>query len=294
MSGSGGGTTSRPKVFVWTVLGAMLLPAALAAAPAQAHTLRLGGSGGAIATMKLLAEAFRKHHPDAKIVVVPSLGSSGGVKAVVAGAIDLAASSRPLKSAEQEHGAVGVEFGRSPLVFAVASRARDSAIATRELVAIYRGETATWPDGRPLRLVLRPKSESDTEALKNISAEMSAAVDAALAREGMIVSMTDQDNAERLEKIPGAIGTSTLVQMLTERRALKALKLDGVMPSPRALATGAYPHYKRFYFVTGPSSGPLARKFVEFAGSPAGRAILAQNGYWVAPQDKPRAEHPSE
>ena len=286
--------TTMPPQGLWLFVRRCVLPliALSFAAPAAAETVRVGGIGAALETMRLLGEAFRKNHPGADIVVVPRLGSSGGIKAVLDGTIDLSVSGRPLKDQERAQGAFAVEYGRSPFVFAVASRSKISAITLRELLAIYKGETASWPDGSPLRLVLRLKTESDIEILKGVSPEMSAAVDAALAREGMIVAMTDQDNAVRLEKIPGAIGTSNLVQIVTEKRPLKPLKLDGVAPSADTLANGAYRHYNPFLFVTGPKASPLARKFVEFAGSPAGRAILAQNGYWVAPRQKPRAEHP--
>jgi phosphate transport system substrate-binding protein len=275
--------TLPSKACFWFAIDrfAFILVAILFAAPIQAETLKIGGSGGAIETMRLLGTEFRKNRPDTNIVIVPSLGSGGGIKAVLAGAIDVAVSSRSLKAAEQD--AVAVEYGRTPLVFVVSSRTKASTITLRELVAIYKGDTKTWPDGNALRLVLRPESESDIDILKGISPEMNDAVKAALVREGMLIAMTDQDNADHLEKIPGAVGTTTLAQILAERRGLKPLTLEGAAPSPRALANKTYPYYKVLYIVTSPKSGPLARKFSEFVRSPAGQAMLARNGYWVAP-----------
>lgn len=176
-------------------------------APA-ATKIRIGGTGGALGTMQILAEAFEKKHPHVTVVIVPSLGSGGGIKAMLAGAIDLAVSSRPLKDAERTQGAIGTEYARTPFVFATAAQADVSAITTRELVSIYKGERKTWPDGRPLRLVLRPESDIDTDIVKSLSPAMSQAVNAALAREGMIVAPTDKASADTLENIPGTIGTT--------------------------------------------------------------------------------------
>ena len=49
------------------------VPAAFAA-----ETIRIGGAGGALGTMRALGEAFRKQYPNMEVVVVPGLGSGGG------------------------------------------------------------------------------------------------------------------------------------------------------------------------------------------------------------------------
>ena len=74
--------------------------------------------------------------------------------------------------------------------------------------------------------MLRPGVESDTGIVKSMSAEMARAVDSALTREGMIMAITDQNNANNMENIPGAIGSITLAQIISEQHALKPLVLD--------------------------------------------------------------------
>jgi phosphate transport system substrate-binding protein len=56
--------------------------------------IRIGGTGTARAAMKLLGQQFRKKHPDITIIVLPSLGSSGGIKAL-SGKLDVTLSSGP-------------------------------------------------------------------------------------------------------------------------------------------------------------------------------------------------------
>ena len=249
-----------------------------------ASTLRIGGTGGALGTLQIVAQAFKKIQPHATVVIVHSLGSGGGLKALQAGVLDLAVISRPLTDAERGPGTIATEYARTPFVFATAVHANVSAISTGELVSIYSGERKTWPDGRPLRLVLRPELDSDSIALKSLSPAMNQAVNMAHARPGMNIAATDQASADSLETIPGAIGTTTLAEIISEKRALQALALNGVTPSPKTLANGEYPYYKTFSMAGGPKPKPLALQFLAFLRSAAGQEILEKNGHWLKPQ----------
>ena len=273
--------------FKWFfLLSLYLFVPAVSQAQQPAHAairIRIGGSGGALGTLQLLADAFKKIHPHASFVIVPSLGSGGGIKALQAGAIDLAVISRPLKDSERGPGILATEYARTPVVFAVAVTTNVSAITTPELVSIYAGERKTWADGQPLRLVLRPDDESDTEIVRSVSPGMNQAVTAAQARQGMIIALTDKANAESLETIPGAVGTTTLAQIISEKRGLRPLALDGDSPSLATLVNGKYGYYKTFFTVSGSWTPPSAHQFAAFVRSPAGRDILEKNGHWVAP-----------
>jgi phosphate transport system substrate-binding protein len=252
---------------------------ALFAGACAADTLRIGGTGAALGTMRLLGEAFRKTHPHAEVEVLPSLGSPGGIRAVLAGAIAVAVSSRPLKLEELSAGARQKQIGATPFVFAVAASTKVAALSSTELVEIYAGAKTRWPDGTPLRLVLRPRSGSESELLYGMSAEMKAAHLLAETRPGLLTTATDQENADALEKIPGALGVITFAQLVSEKRSLRALPIDGVAPSPEALRQGRYLVSVPLYLVTSGRSSPLARAFVDFARSGTGAAVLARNGY---------------
>jgi phosphate transport system substrate-binding protein len=242
-------------------------------------TIKIGGTGSALASFKELADAFMKIHPEVNIVVLPSLGSVGGIKAVNAGALDIGLSSRPLKQAEQQNGAAAVEYARTPFVFATALKTEGLNFTLKEIAKIFSGETKSWPDGTAIRLVLRPESETDTILQKGMSPEMNKSVTKALSQEGMLVTVTDQENADALEIIQGAVGTSTLGQIISEKRALNILPLDGVVPDITNLANGSYKYYKTLYVVTGPKTGQTARDFIVFINSREGRAAIEKTGH---------------
>lgn len=266
-------------------IAAFVLSFVCLVAPTRAGTqnaLTLGGSGGALGTMQRMADEFRKSHPDVKITILPSLGSSGAIKAVLSGAIDIALSTRPLTDAERGQGAMGSPYARTAFVFAVSRNRPMSNITADELVRMYSGQTPFWKDGKPVRIILRPKGDSDTELIESVSAQMKQALAQAHTRPGMILAVTDQESADRIEQLPDALGTLTLAQILSENRAIKPLAFNGVTPSAGTLADGRYPYFKEMSFVTkGPPSG-LAREFIAFLRSPAGHRILLRYEHVVS------------
>lgn len=263
------------------MLVAVVFASSLAPAFALAEEVKIGGTGGALATMRILADAYQKTHPEVKLTVLPSLGSSGGIKAILAGSIQIAVSARPLKASEASLGVSAVECGRTPFVFAVPSKTAIDAITEKDVVEIYSGGRNRWPDGTRIRVVLRPVGDFDSEMVKSISPEVRRAKLAAEGRPGMLFAVNDQEAAESIEKTQGAFGTSTLAQIFTEQRALKVLRFNGVPPSAKAVADGSYPYYKPLLIVTGPEAPASAREFIAFVRSAAGREILVRAGYSV-------------
>jgi phosphate transport system substrate-binding protein len=248
---------------------------------AHAEEIKIGGTGGSIPTLQLLAEAFNKSQTETKVIIVPSLGSSGSIRAVLAGAIQIAVAAKQLKDSELGQGATAIEYARAPFVFITSPRTPVAGLTTRELADIYSGKLERWQDGTRIRLVLRSPTDSDTDIIKSISPEVRRVAVEAGSRPGMLIAVTDQDSADNVEKIPGALGSSTLSQIIAEKRPLKALKFNGVEPSAKTIADGKYPYYKRLYMVTTPKMRPGAHKFIAFVRSPAGQEILKRTEHWV-------------
>lgn len=250
---------------------------------AAAETIKLGGTGSALGTMKVLGQAFMKSNPGATVIVLPSLGSSGGVRAMLGGAIDIALTARPLKKKERAKGATGFEYGRSPFVLVVGKENKTANLTTEQLVKIYEGKTTEWPGGSRIRLILRPKRDSDSKILRNISPQMRQAIKKARARKGLKIARSQQESAKLVETLPGAMGTTVLALILTEKRRMKPLSFNGAKPTVQAVANGTYPYFKRYHMVTGPREpSALARRFISFVRSPEGGGILARTGHWVA------------
>ena len=259
-----------------------LLAAVLCWAPyAQAEEIRIGGTGNALGTIRLLGDAFGKKYPQIKITVLNSLGSSGAFKAIPKGAIDIGLSSRAVTDQERAAGVVSSEYARSLTVVAVSTKSKVTAITRQQLADIYRGKLTQWPDGTAIRPVLRQPGDDNTRQIKTLSPEIEKALGAAEHRPGLAFAVTDQEAADKIESISGAVGVSTLALIASEGRSLRALKLDGVEPTVSNGESGTYPIVKRFFFITKPTPSAAVQLFIAFVASPDGREILARSGNWV-------------
>tara|TARA_R110002020_G_scaffold86758_1_gene214190 strand:+ start:5316 stop:6119 length:804 start_codon:yes stop_codon:yes gene_type:complete len=242
---------------------------------AQAAILRIGGTGAATELMKRLGAAFERHEPGVTVEVIPGLGSSGAISATMDGALDIAVSARPLKKAEAEAGLASAPFARTPYGM-VTSHPNPGDIAAADLAAFFASVTSTWPDGTPVRVILRPLSESDTALLGATFPGMAEALDQVRARPDVSVAATDQDNLDMAADVDGSLVGTSLAQVVTEGRRLQFLSIDGVAPSVEAVEAGRYPYVKLFHMVLADAPDPHVARFITFIRSDAGVAILRE------------------
>lgn len=283
------GSMMRPAVWnnkIHVVGLVLLLVASLANAadPARMETLTVGGTGSAMPLVGQFAQAYGSLEPNVKVRVVdPPLGSNGAIRAVLAGAIDLAVLGKPLTEAEKAQGCQDWELGRTPFLVVTERKLPLPGFTVEQLAAIYSGKMTTWSDGSPIRLVVRNLFESDTLILRKMSPDMDRAVDVALARPGMLVAANDLENIDLLERTPDSLGTSNLALVQAQNRKLNALPIDGKEPTLAALRQGTYPYSKSIYLARGPKLSPVAQGFLEFILSASGKEILDRAGYVPAP-----------
>lgn len=269
-----------------SLLLALPIAALFLAPAAHGETIKIGGSGTPRGVMILMVKSYMKAHPADKIMILPSLGSSGGVRATLAGAIQLGYTSRPLKKKEVSKGAAGIEFSRNPLIMATSNLSAPDNLTLSQLADIYSGKTAQWLDGSPIRLIMRRQYESSIIVLKGISPEMRRAVEKSYSRKGLKLVKNDQENADAIERLPGSLGVTTLGQLLSEGRKLKPLGLAGAVPSAKGLADGTYPYFKRQFLVVSSKAKvhPLAKRLIDFVFSESGRKILAETQHMIIPR----------
>lgn len=246
-----------------------------------AEAIRINGSGSALYVMKPLIRAYAKTHPEVRIEMEKPLGSSGAIKALLAGALDIAVSSKVLKPEEVARGGISREFGKMPLAIVTGRNVPKTNITTKELQDIYYGNVRTWSNGEPIRLILRPDADIDTKILMGLSPAMEKAVQAARSQHGMIVAVTDPESDEAVVKTSGSLGAAALPTILVEKVPVNVLKLNGIAPSVKSLTDGTYPLGKDIRFITTKDTPSAALKFIDFVYSPKGRAIAEKAGVLV-------------
>lgn len=248
---------------------------------ADVTVLRVGGTGGDLGTMRLLGRAYEKRYPDARVNVLPSLGSKGGIKALLAGKLDLGLSARPLKEKEVAAGALAQAYGKTPVVFATNPANSADNISGDDLVAMFSGELRQWPDGSAVRLVLRHGKSADEKIIVAAMPHMKQVFEKGRSLPGVPVAYTIQDAAQRMETARWGLGMTNLSVILGENRGLKALRFNDVNPSPENLSNHRYPLEKTFYFVTHGAIDEKVRHFINFVFSPEGVQILEETGHLV-------------
>ncbi|MEX2450487.1 MAG: substrate-binding domain-containing protein [Rhodospirillales bacterium] len=252
-----------------------------AAAPAAglAETLVLGGAGGALGTMHMMADAYSARHRGVEIKILASLGSGGGIKAVLSDALDLGLASRSLKSKERQAGAREIPYGQSAVVFVTPARTKIVDVTTDQILDIFSRTIRHWHDGTPIRPILRPLSDSNTRILARQVSGFDRVYRNILMAAGIPILYTEQKNAHMIETTPGAIGFTSLAQALSEKHPLNVLSYNGTTAAPKTIADRSYPLSKTFRFIVRNKPEPPVVQFFDFVFSAEGSAILRQTGH---------------
>lgn len=247
-----------------------------AAPAASADTLRLAGTGGAMPMAQQIAAEYLATS-GTKIEVIAGLGSKGAIRATADGAIELAISSRELTTEEAVVGLTAVPIARTALVF-VTSRTGPTTLKSAELTGIFSSPDPKWADGSPIQVILRTTQDGDTLILESLFAGMHEAIETARLRPEIPVAATDQDSADLAEQLVGSFVQAGYSQIVTEKRNLRFVAIDGVSPTLENFETGRYPYEKAFYLVYAAKDKAAAMHLLEFLRSAKGIELLHATG----------------
>lgn len=250
---------------------------------AAEEVVRIGGTGMGTLLIEHLIDDYRKTHPDAQIKAMqPPLGSSGGLRALAAQAIDIVvvAARRDLPPAlDDPANTRRLPWVTTPFVFTGHDLGHTPSLTLEQVADIYRGHTVEWPDGKPVRLITRTEREFDTHALRAMSPGMNEAISIATQRKGIPFAENDVVNEQLLESVPASFGAVGLGQLLLAASPLKPLAINGVRPTPENLLNGSYPYEKPLYLVFAKTPSAAASAFLAYLQSPRILKSLAQQGF---------------
>lgn len=257
---------------------AVAWPAVGFAAGAPERPFRIGGAGAAIGTMNSALAALALLGQEVPTRVVSQLGTVGSLRAVEQGALDMAMISRPLQVDERMRGLQAWEYGRTPFALAT-SMSGVSGLTRARLAEMIDDPRATWPDGTPVRLVLRPKSDGDYVLLASMGPLVELALERANARTGMVIAITDQEAVDAVVRLRGGLGAFGLSLLRSGPQNLVPLALDGVAPTVANVENASYRIVNRMHVATLGAPAGMALELVRFLQSPDGLLLLAQLGH---------------
>ena len=261
------------------VLSACGVLAAWAAAP-----VIVAGSGSNLAATHALADAYKQRNPGMDVQVPPSIGSTGGVRAVADGSIAVGLVSRPLTESERELGLTVVPYARTAIVLGAHPTVADESITPADLVEIYAGRKTKWSDGHDIVVLTRQPNDSSIEVLQaTVPGFKPVYLESQQARRWATM-FTDREMDLALMRTPYAIGLVDMGAISAGHLAIKPLKVNGVAPTAAEVRAGRYTLVKALSFVVDPRrKSPEAQRFIDFSLSKEGATVLATIGYLPPP-----------
>jgi phosphate transport system substrate-binding protein len=260
---------------------AVMTAVVLAAGSARCDTLQIEGSTTVGPIADAFAEYFMRTNPGLDITVKKT-GSGDGAAALVDGRCHIATMSRFMKEKEF---AKSVNGGVFPVAHAVAMDGvcvvvhpsnPVTELTSQQVRDIYTGKISNWKRvggaDMPIVVISRDTSSGTYETFHKLvmkKQEMAGHVE--------YVNSNPQAHA-RVKTTQGAIGYVGLGFVDSN---VKALKVDGVMPSRKTIASGVYPVTRPLYMFTNgyPKLGSATHKFCTFYLSEKGQEIVESKGF---------------
>jgi phosphate transport system substrate-binding protein len=160
----------------------------------------------------------------------------------------------------------------------ITSHRKPNSVNSVDITGIFAATNPKWADGSPIHIILRTRFDSDTVILEQRFTGMREAMAGARKRPEIPVAPTDQDNADSAERLSGSFVQAGLSQILTEKRNLRFVPIDGVEPTLENYESGKYPYEKVFYLVYPARTKVAAERLVELIRSAKGQSILRETG----------------
>ncbi len=244
-------------------------------------TYTFGGSTTVQPIANAAIEQFVKANPNVKISY-EGLGSSTGLKQLLAKTVTLAGSSRDLKQSELDGGCVPVVVARDSIAVVVNKDIPVANLTTDQLTAIYSGAVTNWKEvggpNEPIVVVNRDETSGTYGTFKELVLDPKKLE----FTKNAIVSKENGEVAAKVATTPGAIGYVGLgfVSEITKAGG-KALSLNGVMPTVATTLDASYPLSRNLYMATlgAAAEGSVEKAFMDYILSPRGAVIVKEAGF---------------
>jgi len=232
----------------------------------------LAGSTSVQPMAELLAEHYMAAHPGV-IINVQGGGSTAGVEAALSGAADIGMASRELKPEEKGLQPILIAYDAIAIIVHPSNPVR--ALTSTQVREIFAGQVRDWQElgGRPGRItcITREEGSGTRAAFEELIMQHKAEI----SPEAIVQDSTGAARAI-VAGDPNGIAYISLGMATPE---VAVVSLDGVQPTFDFVCQGRYKLTRPFLFLTKGSGSPLARAFIDYVLSPAGQALIAEEGY---------------
>jgi phosphate transport system substrate-binding protein len=271
----------RTVTALWLGVAVLTVNAFFSPAAAAGKALVIDGSTTVGPIAKAFAEYTMQQHPDVTITVSES-GSGNGAKSLINGTCDIADMSRFMKDTEFQ---AAVANGVLPVAHVVAMDGIAlivhpsnpiSAITVAQARAIYTGAIRSWKDlggpDRPIVVVSRDTNSGTYESFESL------AMNKEKMAEGVEYLGSNGAIRQKVQSTAGAVG---YVGLGFVDRSVKALPVEGIMPTAETVAAGTYPISRPLFMFTNgyPELGSPLHAFVTMCLTRKGQEIIESIGF---------------
>lgn len=257
----------------------LMLAAGFDAAAAYAEKIVIEGSTTVLPIAQKAAEEFMQEDSGADISVRGG-GSGVGIASLLDGTCDIADASRPIKDTELERAAVKGKDVKAHVVamdgiaVIVNPRNKVSALTRKQIKDIFTGKISNWSqvggDERRIVVISRDTSSGTFEAFGEL------ALDKQKVRPDALMQASNQAVASTVGRTPDAIGYVGLGFISS---TVKALTVDGVVPSKDTVLTGKYSIGRPLFMYTNGTPSGLVKDFIDFVKGARGQEIADEEGF---------------
>lgn len=251
----------------------------LSVSAAIADTLTIPGSGNPEYVLKELAAAYNSRQNQHRIVIPPTIGTAGAVRAVMEGTASMGRVGRPLQDKELSLGLTYYPLGRDPVVFVGGAGVTVSSISPQQAIDIFTGKISNWSDlgGTPalIRAIGREVSDASRQSIMRVIKPFEKIE----YHDSVKVVLLDSQLIELLDRFPASFGFLNRSALSPAKTRLVAMQLDSVEPSADNIKSDRYPLWTEVGLIYKESSLTEAgRSFLRFIESPEGIELLRGNG----------------
>jgi len=230
----------------------------------------LAGSTSVQPFAEKLAEIYMVKNPST-VVNVQGGGSTAGIKAAQTGIANIGTSSRNLQPEEKGLFEIPIAYDGIAVIVNPVNPLEN--LSTETLRRIYAGKILNWKElggvDHRITTITREEGSGTRGSFEELVMEK-IEIDP-----GCIVEDSNGSVRELVATDPYSIGYISLGLV---NKHVKAVALDGITPSVKAIKTKRYRFFRPFLFLTRKRPEGLTLHFICYVLSPEGQKILAKEG----------------
>ncbi len=247
----------------------------------EVQNYTFGGSSTVAPIVKSVIPEFEKVNPSVK-VGYETLGSSTGIKQLIAGTLSLAGSSRELKQSELDKNCVPTVIALDGLSVGVNSSVNVSNLSLAQLAAIFSGEITNWKEvgGKDMKIELIERDE--TSGTYGSFNEIVLDSQGKEPTKNAIIAKENGEVATKIASTPGSIGYIGMAfNHIITNAGGKILTIDGIEPTSENVINKTYPISRSLFVVTlgEPKENTVEKDFIDFLLSKKGQAIVEESEF---------------